>query len=208
MSTHIFYWLSIWLRQWSLSPGVEVEICPTFVATSRGTSRQPDCLLPAHWLCIPKSPWPTNYAKYLLITFLPLSLLSFSLSHSIYIDICINWPVLLEKGLANAENACHSHSYEQLYRLLPTLAPSLSPSFSPSIPLWNSSSGRAQHLVVIFAACHLNVCQRHMTMGQYGNGKWQLSLILNISKDIGKIHKIAFLTRTHKEREKLSSNFN
>lgn len=107
----------------------------------RHIPRQSTCLaacLPTG--CIPRSPWPTNYAKYLLITFclspclsLPLSASrSLSPSRSVY----INWLVLLEKGLANAANACKrpqsQPSYEAVLlefrqsKLLRMRSPSLS----------------------------------------------------------------------------------
>lgn len=93
--------------------------------------------------CIPRSPWPTNYAKYLLITFLPPSpfrpltlSLSLFLCLSLPCSVYINWLVLLEKGLANAANACKrpqsQPSYEAVLqefrqsKLLRTLSPSLS----------------------------------------------------------------------------------
>lgn len=107
----------------------------------RHIPRQSTCLaacLPTG--CIPRSPWPTNYAKYLLITFCLSPCLSFPLSASRSLSpsrsVYINWLVLLEKGLANAANACKrpqsQPSYEAVLlefrqsKLLRMRSPSLS----------------------------------------------------------------------------------
>lgn len=142
MRTHIFYWLSIWLRQWSLSPGVEVEICPTFVATSRGSQLAclpaflPVCPLAVFLEVLGQQIMPSIC---LLLFCLPLRsarLLSLSLCLPLPCSVYINWLVLLEKGLANAANACKrpqsQPSYEAVLqefrqsKLLRTLSPSLS----------------------------------------------------------------------------------
>lgn len=168
MRTHIFYWLSIWLRQWSLSPGVEVEICPTFVAASRGTSRQPDCLPTG---CVFLKVLGQQIMPSICLLLWPVSFLS---SLCFRLSLSINWLVLLEKGLANAENACQRHHMSRAEKQLHRRA-SYSYSYSPSLKQFHWA----------FAAFSCDICSMSFKClsTAYDNepiGLWQMTALIDI----------------------------